>query len=74
MLEVRRPIRSEKECLGVRRDVRSRKTIRSETTTRSKKTIEGEKNNLEVKRPFEVREDVARCEDQDLYVRGFIVK
>nr|GEU34065.1 hypothetical protein [Tanacetum cinerariifolium] len=53
------------EGLGVRRDVKSIKMIRCEMTIRSEKTIEGEKNDLEVKRPFEVREDVARCEDKD---------
>ncbi|GJU27078.1 hypothetical protein Tco_1165699 [Tanacetum coccineum] len=58
MLEMRRHIRSEKECLEVRRNVRSKKTIKSEMTIRSEKTIKKERNRLEVKRPFEMRKDV----------------
>ncbi|GJX97977.1 hypothetical protein Tco_0354996 [Tanacetum coccineum] len=55
MLEMRRHIRSEKERLEVRRNVRSKKAIRSEMTIRSEKTIKKEMNRLEVKRPFEMR-------------------
>ncbi|GKD99374.1 hypothetical protein Tco_1387358 [Tanacetum coccineum] len=54
MLEVRRLIRSERERLNVRRNVRSRKNIRSETTIKIEKTIKSKKNRLEVIRPFEV--------------------
>ncbi|GJV39763.1 hypothetical protein Tco_1418203 [Tanacetum coccineum] len=54
MLEKIRLIRSEKERLEVRRNVKSKKTIRSETTIRSEKTVKKERNRLEVKRPFEL--------------------
>ncbi|GKA24235.1 zf-CCHC domain-containing protein [Tanacetum coccineum] len=58
--EETRLIRSEKERLEVRRNVESKKTIRSETTIRSEKIIEKERNRLEVKRPFEVYEEVIK--------------
>ncbi|GJS20055.1 hypothetical protein Tco_0448687 [Tanacetum coccineum] len=58
MLDVRRLIRSEKEHLGVRGNVRRKKAIRGEATIRSERTLESEKNRSEVKRPFEVRKDV----------------
>ncbi|GKE40376.1 hypothetical protein Tco_1463781, partial [Tanacetum coccineum] len=46
MLKVRRLIRSEKEYLGVRGNVRSKKNIKGEATIRSEKTIRGEKRRL----------------------------
>ncbi|GJY36560.1 hypothetical protein Tco_0421938 [Tanacetum coccineum] len=52
-LEETRLIRSEKERLEVRRNIKSKRTIRSETTIQSENIIEKERNRLEVKRPFE---------------------
>nr|GFA36687.1 hypothetical protein [Tanacetum cinerariifolium] len=48
MLEVRRTIRSEKERLGMRGKVKSKRTIRGEIAVRSEKTIKGLLNLLEL--------------------------